>query len=291
MDWHNIPSLAALRAFESACRTGNLTAAATELNVTHAAIAQHIRALHDYFGEPLIKRQGNRMVPTAAGQKLSAELNLGFGAIISAVRDLTADKTDAPLVISTTSNFAENWLMPRLPRFWSKHPDIPLAIRTSHDLVNFQSDGVDLAIRYGRGNWAGTDNQLLTEARFVICGSAQIVCDVPRLMEGDLSKMDWLFDENHLEPIEWAKEEGWLDDQSTIRSLPTMGSVRAALATGSGIAVLMEPLVKAELDAGTIIPIARTKPRGVGYYIVTRKGSVSSKRATFIKWLRSEASI
>ena len=289
MDWRNIPSLASLRAFEAACRNGSLTGAADELNVTHAAIAQHVRSLTEYFGEPLLERQGAKMVPTEPGAALAADLNRGFATIISAVQDVTADKDNRPLIVSTTSNFAENWLMPRLHKFWSNHPDIPLTIQTSHELVNFGSEGVDLAIRYGDGKWSGVESRLLTEARFVICASAQLVRECPHLMQGDLSGVDWLFDENHLEPIDWAKEEGWLVDNATIRRLPTMGSVRAALATGNGIAVLMEPLVTAELDAGNIVPLARTKPRGVGYYIVTRRASVSRKRDTFIKWLQAEA--
>ena len=56
MDWRDIPSLAALRAFEAAARHGSLTAAARELNVTHAAIAQHVRTVEAHLETALLVR-------------------------------------------------------------------------------------------------------------------------------------------------------------------------------------------------------------------------------------------
>gem|GEM_PF-3987927 len=47
IDWHRMPTLAALRAFEATARCGGFSAAARQLNVTHAAVAQQVRALED----------------------------------------------------------------------------------------------------------------------------------------------------------------------------------------------------------------------------------------------------
>ena len=54
MDWRDIPSLSALRAFEAAARLESFSGAARALNVTHAAIAQHVRALEDELVSDLI---------------------------------------------------------------------------------------------------------------------------------------------------------------------------------------------------------------------------------------------
>ncbi|MEJ2018989.1 MAG: LysR family transcriptional regulator [Maritimibacter sp.] len=61
MDWSRLPSLAALRAFDALARNGSLSAAARQLNVTHAAIAQHLRTLENFFGESLATRNGQAM--------------------------------------------------------------------------------------------------------------------------------------------------------------------------------------------------------------------------------------
>jgi LysR family glycine cleavage system transcriptional activator len=53
---------------------------------------------------------------------------------------------------------ASAWLVPRLPSFVAAHPDIELNIQSSTDLVDFERDvGIDVAIRFGRGQWPGTE--------------------------------------------------------------------------------------------------------------------------------------
>jgi LysR family glycine cleavage system transcriptional activator len=74
LDWHDIPSLAALRAFEAAARHGTLSAAARDLNVTHAAIGQHVRTLEDHFGQALLRREEHGMVVTPKGRALANQL-------------------------------------------------------------------------------------------------------------------------------------------------------------------------------------------------------------------------
>ena len=86
MDWRQIPSLSALRAFEAAARTGSLSAAARELNVTHAAIAQHLRKLEEHVGRALMRREGRGMALTEDGQRLAQPLGQAFGQIADAMR-------------------------------------------------------------------------------------------------------------------------------------------------------------------------------------------------------------
>ena len=70
MDWRVVPPLASLRAFEAAARAGCLSAAARELDVTHAAIAQQVRGLAVLYG-PLRTGSGEYHVLTRP-ERLSA---------------------------------------------------------------------------------------------------------------------------------------------------------------------------------------------------------------------------
>ena len=117
MNWRDLPSLAALRAFEVAARTGSYSAAAQELNVTHAAIAQHVRAVEAHLDTVLMVRDGRAMAPTEVGATLAAELSAGFRQIVEAVEAINADIEARPISVSVTPSFADNWLMPRLTRF------------------------------------------------------------------------------------------------------------------------------------------------------------------------------
>lgn len=117
MDWRPIPSLSALRAFEAMARLGGLSAAARELNVTHAAIAQHIRYLEDFLTVKLAYRDGRGMRLTPSGSALSKALQDGFKTIAGGIRSVKVDHEARPLQITLTPGFAENWLMPRLGSF------------------------------------------------------------------------------------------------------------------------------------------------------------------------------
>ena len=71
MDWRAIPSLHALRAFEAVARHDSLTEAAGELNVTHAAVSQHVRTLEAELGVTLTRRAGRSIEMTADGPRQS----------------------------------------------------------------------------------------------------------------------------------------------------------------------------------------------------------------------------
>ncbi|MCL4676548.1 MAG: LysR family transcriptional regulator, partial [Pararhodobacter sp.] len=153
MDWRDIPSLASLRAFDALARHGSLSAAARALNVTHAAVSQHLRALEAEFGEPLARRDGQGMQLTEAGDELAAALAEGFARIAGGVTQLRSRNAARPVVVALTPSFAEAWLMPRMGRFWAAHPDIEVRLVPGVALTDLRRDGVDVAIRFGKGAW------------------------------------------------------------------------------------------------------------------------------------------
>ena len=91
IDWTKMPSLTALRAFEAAAQSGSFSAAARSLNVTHAAVAQQVRALEDYLGLVLIHRSPRGVALSADGKALADSLRDGFLAIPILQRALCAD--------------------------------------------------------------------------------------------------------------------------------------------------------------------------------------------------------
>ena len=288
MDWKNTPSLAALRAFEATVRTGTMTAAAAELNVTHAAVAQHVRTLNEFFGTPLLAKRGKNVEPTDKGRQLADGLNDGFGKVVTAIRMLQDDQDRRPLVVSTTSNFAENWLMQRLPDFWSKHPEIPVTITTTDALVDLDRDPIDLAIRYGNGNWRGLEVQLLTKATYQICAAPSLIARYPQLAAGKYNGVPWIMSDSHSEAEVWARDAGYLTSDQNLNRVPTMGSLRVAVASGAGVAVLIPELIEHELATGTLMGLASKHIGSLGYYIVGRRNAVSERQTRFIRWLKSK---
>jgi LysR family glycine cleavage system transcriptional activator len=290
MNWKDIPSLAALRAFEATARLDGYSAAARELNVTHAAIAQHVRGLETFFGQTLMVRQGRGMGLTAAGHRLAASVSEGFGVIEAGVAATRRAREDAPLKIALTPTFAENWLMPRLGAFWAENPMFSLALVPGFEVVDLKRDDFDLAIRYGHGNWPGVRSEHLVAANYVVVGTPALVeglkvgenCDL-----AELKGKPWVMPDGRDEEKLWAKANGLDLDGSQGSRIATNSLVLSAVRSGVGLSIQARALVQDDLASGALVCLCEEPASTLGYYIVTRDGVTSDRLTVFLKWLRS----
>ena len=288
MDWRDVPSLAALRGFEAAVREGSFSAAARELNVTHAAVAQHVRSLETHFGQSLLVRAGKRMVPTEAGAKLSADLHDGFGQIIAGVRRVSAEAEKRPLQVTCTPNFAENWLMPRLIDFWAAHPDITLSITPSNDVVDMRRDDFDLAIRYGNGTWPGTQSDFLLKADYVVVVHRSLLGGRTPTCMTELTDLPWFFCPTLPVYRTWAEESGLDFNTLKMHELSSMSMITAAVRSGAGASVMIRAMVEEDIAAGTLVVVEQTTRPGLGYHVVTQDTVLQPRVKTLRKWLLSQ---
>jgi len=144
-----LPSLNALRAFETAGRHLNLRAAADELFVTPYALSHQIRGLEEQLSVKLFVRQRQGLSLTPAGRTLLPQLSVAFVQLSEAVAAVRPVRHSGILTVSMLSTFAMRWFIPRLHRFQRQHPQIEVRISTSIDLVDFEQEDVDCAIRSG----------------------------------------------------------------------------------------------------------------------------------------------
>ena len=289
MDWRDIPSLAALKAFEATARLSSFSAAARELNVTHAAISQHVRALEAEFGCELVFRQGAGMGLTDAGRSLALSVGEGFATIASGVRDIRALRHDRPLIVGMTPTFAENWLMPRIGGFWTQHPDIEVTLQPSFAVVDMRRDGLDLTIRYGHGIWPGLDVELLVNANYVVVGAPELAAKAVGASMRDLSSFPWVFETNRLEQRVWAQEVGLDLSATSVSNVPTNSLVLSAARAGVGLSIQARALVEGDLAKGNLMCLHEAPLSSLGYYLVTRRVPRSDALKTFIRWLKTAA--
>lgn len=296
MDWRDIPSLSALRAFEAAARLESFSAAARELNVTHAAIAQHVRALEDHFGQPLMERAGRSMAVTAAGRRLALDLGEGFAVIAAGVRALSQARADRPIALSTTQNFAENWLVPRLAGFWKAHPELPVTIAPDNAVVDLRRDGFDLAIRFGQGRWPGLATRLLTRAHRVVVAHPDVAARLPVTYSATspeaihaLTEFAWMPEPTDMEIFTWLRALGADPDKMQVTRMQTNGLVLAAVRSGAGITRQPLAVVQRDLDDGRLVALLEEPESDLGYYTVHNPATISPQARVFLKWLHSVA--
>ncbi len=159
-----LPPLTALRAFEAAARHLSFVRAAEELHVTPAAISQQVRLLEDHLGVSLFRR-GRKLALGDAAAALLPLVSEAFDQIERAMLKVRPSALNNALVVSSPPAFASRWLIPRLEDFQTRHPDIDLRLDATKRPVNFEVEDVDVAIRFGAGNYPGlVAERLMPEA-------------------------------------------------------------------------------------------------------------------------------
>jgi LysR family glycine cleavage system transcriptional activator len=290
MDWSSIPSLSALRAFEAAARHSNFSKAAAELNVTHAAISQHVRLLEDRFSEVLMVRAGRGMALTPAGKAFASGLREGFGLIADAVDTLQQDTQTRPLNISMTPSFASNWLIPKLGAFWAAHPDVTVNFNPSRELVDLARDGFDMAIRFGAGDWPGLEcEHLLAHGDFVVVARPDLVEGQSITCVAETAHLPWLWERLMLENRALVEAEGLETSETQMTVFDDNELVLTATREGLGCSVQSMVLVERDIASGALEKICALKHEGLGYYMVTRRGRETPALKLFKQWLRRMA--
>ena len=156
-----------LRAFEVAARHMSFTVAADELCVTQGAISRAVKTLEDYFGVPLFKRMGNGLELTPKSRVLAYKLTDIFTQLADATEEFQGNKASHVLTVWTYTSFMIGFLIPRLPDFQLKHPNIKVRLISATDSTEFNREQVDVRLRYGHGHWQGFDSTLLFRERYV----------------------------------------------------------------------------------------------------------------------------
>lgn len=146
-----LPSLTALRTFESAARHAHFGRAAAELCVTDSAVSHQIRQLEEQLGAPLFERQGRQVRPTAQARRLLRSLQQAFELIGTACDELRDPGSQAQLHIAVTVELAQKWLVGRLANFAERYPQIILHLHEQPLEAPGPGADIDLAITYGTG--------------------------------------------------------------------------------------------------------------------------------------------
>ena len=287
MDWSRIPSLAALRAFEAAVRHQSFSKVAAELNVTHAAIAHHVRSLEAEFTQSLMVREGRGIAATSIGVRLAEELQSGFAAIADGVENIRSIGEQRPLNIAVTPIFAANWLMPRIGNFWALHPEVSLNINPSVDLVDLRKSGTDLAIRYGDGNWPNLKSRLLTDGDFLVVAHPDLVCDRKVDCLSDVVDLPWVMESHMMERKALVEREGVDFDKVKLTLLNTNALVLSAVAAKLGVTVQPKSIVEREITSGELVKICALNQENLGYYLVTLPDRQPKGLRELMKWLLS----
>jgi LysR family glycine cleavage system transcriptional activator len=290
---HKLPPLAAVRAFDAAARHQNFTRAAEELDITQAAVSYQVRLLEDRVGAALFVRQPRQVVLTPLGQRLAGPVAKALADIGMVFREV-CEQNQKVLTISALQTMAITWLSPRLAQFQAGNPQFEVQVKTSEHLVDFATESVDLALRYGEGSWPGLAADRLFACHYAPLCSPELRERLQLRSPADLLQAP-LLSANDPWWKTWFDDVGIADAQLGGRSTMTLQmqamSIQAAL-RGHGVAMAIPELFAYDIAAGNLVfavdHVVRDK---WAYWVVyPQERARESKIRLFRDWALAEAS-
>jgi len=266
-----LPPLNALRAFEAAARHMSFSRAAEELHITQAAISHQVKGLEEHLGMTLFRWLNRALMLTDEGQALFPAVRDSLDVLSAAVDSLKARDAGGPLTVSALPSFAAKWIVPRMMRFQERHPEIELRITAAEKLVDFARDNVDIAVRFGGGQWPGVAlDHILDEDATPVCSPA-IAAGLKD--PADLAHHTLLHESMHplLVPgwADWLNVAGvtGIDASKGPMFSHTHMMLQAAI-DGQGVALGGRVLISDDLAAGRLVaPFDVWLPSGSAYYV------------------------
>ncbi|PAV26152.1 LysR family transcriptional regulator [Tamilnaduibacter salinus] len=293
-----LPPLKALRAFEVAARQGSFTLAADELCVTPAAVSYQVKLLESYLGVRLFRRNARHLVLSHAGAQIIPEVMEAFRRLSRATESFRQPDGYQILRVSVAPSLVSRWLIPRMNDFRQRHPEIELQIDARERLVDMRREDVDVALRFGTGDYDSCCvDSLPPLTSFPVCSPA-LADNGPALNTVDdigaypLIHVEW---RHTRQPVpdwsEWLEKVGGppVDMDSGSRFGQQSLALDAAVA-GQGLALANALLANDDLASGRLIrPLNESVPLEYTYHVTYLPEMAEVRRvAAFRQWVFNE---
>ncbi len=283
------PPLTALQGFVIAARTGNLTLAARQLHLTASALSHQIRSLEERIGRQVFVRGPRGVELTPEGARLLESVGPQFEAIDRALQQFTAPHADV-LTLSVMASVASSWLVPRLPDFVARHPQLQLNLQSSATLVDFDREAVDAAMRFGPGNWPCVHAEHLFDDWLTPIASPALIERLGRPTLARLSEWPLLRDPENVW-AKWFHTYGGEPPARYVAHFDDTETLHHAAVEGMGIALGRLTMARPLVEAGQLVMLTNKLLRAdfAHYLVYPPRSEKHPALLKFRAWLLEQA--
>lgn len=284
-----------MAAFVQVVEDGGFTAAARSLRVSPSAVSKLVARLEDRLGVRLLQRTTRRLSLTAEG-RLFYERCRELLDEIAAAEELVAGSRLRPrgiLRVGVSHGFGMRCLVPLVPLFAERYPEIVLELAFADRRVDLVAEGLDLAIRLGSVQDESLVARRLGEHGRIVCAAPAYLArhGTPRLPEDLLAHNCILFDQpEHLNQWPFRRPDGSIE-RVRVRGMARSDSGDALyqlLLNGFGIAWAADFLARDDLAAGRLVPLLepfRVDLRTAVHAVYPQRRHLPAKVRTLIDFL------
>jgi len=286
------PPIQWLPVFEASARLLSFKKAAESLHVTPPAVSQQIKVLENYLDQTLFDRRGRKLKLTTAGEyyyqvalRVMSQHHLGF-------EEFDRRFNHRSLRVSTPLFIAQELLIPNYMSFKKLKPDSDLRITTGSEYVDFKSEEIDAAIRFGDGLWPDLDCRLISHVQIgAVCSRDYLAAenlDIENCYSFEvLNRLTLISNSEELQ--DWTAVFPELNPKNRIICDSYFAVIKAA-EKGLGVAPGIFPAINPWINDRrlNILPLEQTIETNSGYWLVSPKHAEQSELIdTFYHWAKT----
>jgi LysR family transcriptional regulator, regulator for bpeEF and oprC len=257
--------LQGMRVFTRVAELGSFARAANTLELSRAMASSYVAQLEKHLGTRLLHRT-TRKVSVSAQGAVYLEHCKRILAEIEAADDqlrLARNRPQGKLRVDVPVAFGKYLLLPAIPLFTQRYPDIALEVRFNDQYVDIAVDRVDVALRVGKLNSPDIIARQVATSRLLTCASPKYLAQhgVPRSPE-DLRKHRLIghLRGNATRPADWQFRHG--DGSHSLRlpmslSFNTVDALTTSALDGQGMVQQLDLLVSSYLSEGRLVEVLR----------------------------------
>jgi LysR family glycine cleavage system transcriptional activator len=261
-------------------------------------VSRQVAALEEFLGVALFQRTRHGMALTARGADYARQIAPRLQALEQDTLDVMSGQGSGGAVhLAAVPTFATRWLIPRLPDFAARHPEIVVHIETRTRPFLFADSEFDCALYSGTAeqvtNWAGTRTlKLMSEDVLPVC-SPSLLGGRAHMEATDIAQLPLL--QQSTRPYGWRQ---WFDAMGAPAPNALSGPryelfsmTATAAACGLGVALVPRLLVEDELARGTLVVACNRALQGERAYclVLPERGEERPAVGAFKTWLLRSA--
>jgi DNA-binding transcriptional LysR family regulator len=289
----SVDRLAAMEIFVRVVDAGSFSAAATQLGVGQPAVSKSIGQLEERLGVQLLVRTTRSLNLTDAGRRFYDNAKQAIDGVNLAEREAREDGGfSGTLRVSASLCFARIHVIPRLPEFLARHPDVDINIIVNDRYVNLAEEGVDLALRTGFLSDTSLNVRKIASVPIrVMATSSYWGTHAKPKTPNDLLAHECVLLERDGKLIDqWLFRKDTLECSMTTRGrlkVSAAEGLREAVLSGLGIVVMSEWLFSPELASGAVESVLDdwVLPLHDLWVVFPSGGLVSAKAREFVAFV------